>query len=86
MTDTNTPKSLGWFDDGNGAVEWFTAHGLVYPVTPCCRATAKGGEYGIICRACYQPIDEFFGLCFDEDEYLSGEVAGFMGKRVEVLL
>jgi hypothetical protein len=81
---TTTPKSLGWFDDGDGAVEWFIGYGIVYPVTPCCRATAKGGEYGVICRKCYADIDDFYGMGFTEEEYLSGKAARFMGDRLEV--
>lgn len=31
------------------------------PLTSCCHATGKGGEHGVICRGCHQPVDEKFG-------------------------
>lgn len=37
--------------------------GLAYPLTPCCKASGKGGEHGVICRACYQPVDGLYGDC-----------------------
>lgn len=36
---------------------------LAYPLTPCCGASGKGGESGVICRACYRPVDPMFGDC-----------------------
>lgn len=30
-------------------------------VTPCCDASAKGGEHGTICRKCHRPIDPAIG-------------------------
>jgi hypothetical protein len=35
--------------------------GIRFYVTECCRASAKGGEFGTICRNCYSPIDARLG-------------------------
>lgn len=35
--------------------------GMRYYLTPCCGASAKGSESGIVCRACYYLIDEALG-------------------------
>jgi hypothetical protein len=32
-----------------------------YPVTPCCDATGKGTARGIVCRACWDEVDSYFG-------------------------
>lgn len=32
--------------------------GLVYCLTPCCNASDKGVEDGVVCRACYGPIPD----------------------------
>ena len=34
-----------------------------YYLTECCHASAKGGERGIICRACYRDIPIELGGC-----------------------
>jgi len=41
--------------------------GLVYPLTACCGASAKGGEHGIICRKCYSPIEAEYAGCDTEE-------------------
>jgi hypothetical protein len=38
---------------------------FAYPLTPCCGASAKGGEYGIVCRKCYADIDPMYGMATD---------------------
>lgn len=38
-------------------------YGIIYPLTPCCRASGKGGEWGVMCRACYAPLPIMFGDC-----------------------
>lgn len=35
--------------------------GMRYYLTECCGASAKGGEYGTVCRACYEDIDPALG-------------------------
>lgn len=32
---------------------------VIVSLSPCCGASAKGGEFGIICRNCYQPWDDY---------------------------
>jgi len=34
-------------------------------LTDCCRASAKGVEWGVACRACYGEIDPSFGGLYD---------------------
>jgi hypothetical protein len=36
----------------------------VWPLTPCCLATGKGSDNsdtGVICRACYDDVDTYYG-------------------------
>jgi hypothetical protein len=37
------------------------SEGMVYLLTPCCVASGKGGESGVICRACHRPVDDRYG-------------------------
>ena len=37
--------------------------GLAYPLTPCCQASGKGADVGVVCRNCYQPVDAMYGDC-----------------------
>ena len=37
------------------------ADGVVYALTPCCGASAKGSAHGVVCRACYAPIPSVYG-------------------------
>lgn len=37
------------------------ADGIVYALTPCCGASAKGSAHGVVCRACYAPIPSVYG-------------------------
>lgn len=46
-----------------GDIQVATQFNLVYPLTWCCAASGKGGEHGVICRACHQPVDPMFGDC-----------------------
>lgn len=40
------------------------AGGLIYPLTPCCRASGKGSvtdsRPGVVCRRCYQSVAPVF--------------------------
>lgn len=36
------------------------SHGIVYPLTPCCEASAKG-NVGVTCRECGQAVDDRYG-------------------------
>lgn len=68
--------------------------GVVYPLTPCCQASAKGsmagGEPATVCRVCYREIDPLLGDCavvssptFSRD--LRSVCATVGADRVEVL-
>ena len=35
--------------------------GIVYFLTPCCGASGKGSDGGIVCRACYHDVDDIYG-------------------------
>lgn len=37
------------------------SEGMRYYLTECCAASAKGSGEGVVCRACYQYIDERLG-------------------------
>jgi len=37
--------------------------GMAYPLTPCCQASGKGADVGVVCRNCYQPVGLLFGDC-----------------------
>jgi hypothetical protein len=55
---------LGVDADGNLVVHDPDIPDLVYALTPCCNASGKGSANsptGICCRACYQPVDSYFG-------------------------
>jgi hypothetical protein len=44
----------------------------VWPLTPCCQATGKGStnsDTGVICRACYDDVDPFYGDFWTHDEW-----------------
>jgi hypothetical protein len=55
--------------------------GIAYYLTACCQASGKGGADGVICRACYRPVADTFGmgwLVTDADawvRYLADNVA-----------
>jgi hypothetical protein len=38
--------------------------GIIFRLTNCCEASGKGGERGVICRACYQPVDDEMGMAW----------------------
>jgi hypothetical protein len=44
----------------------------IYPLTPCCQASAKvftaTGEGRVVCRACYKEIHPLFGACWLPDD------------------
>jgi hypothetical protein len=44
----------------------------LYPLTPCCQASAKGSGSAVVCRGCYQEIDTLFGM-----SWLPGEDEGW---------
>jgi hypothetical protein len=36
---------------------------LAYPLTPCCQASGKGSERGVVCRSCYNEVSAIYGDC-----------------------
>lgn len=40
------------------------SEGLVYPLSPCCKASATGTVGGTACRSCYRSIPTLYGSCF----------------------
>lgn len=54
---------------GHDSVQFAKCAGLIYPLTPCCNASAKGCDGYIGCRKCYQELEPGFGACWAEDEW-----------------
>ena len=48
--------------DGIPGIKFAQAGSIVYPLTPCCNASAKGSEGGIVCRKCYHEVPPGFGM------------------------
>lgn len=76
MATDYTPTVVGVFPLYEAPEVTFMRSGdLIYPVTDCCQATAKGTEWGICCRGCYEEVDSAYGSCWtvgaEWDEYLS---------------
>lgn len=36
--------------------------GVVYPLTACCGASAKGAADGVVCRGCYRSLPDAMGM------------------------
>ena len=62
---------VGLSDEGYLVVQ---CDGLQYGLTTCCDASAKGGEHGIVCRACYREIDPLLGGPMDVADAYTPEV------------
>lgn len=45
----------------------FNEH-MAWLLTECCQASAKGSEFGIVCRSCYGEVDPGFGDAAAIDE------------------
>jgi len=48
--------------------------GIVYYLTDCCKASGKGGQHGVICRSCYRPVSDVYGMGWmasDEQAWLN---------------
>jgi hypothetical protein len=43
--------------EGQHGLQW----GLLHILTPCCKASAKGGEFTVVCRACHAEVEDFYG-------------------------
>lgn len=53
---------------------------VIVSLSPCCGASAKGGESGIICRNCYQPWDDYGHETYERVAVLS-DMGGIDGLR-----
>jgi hypothetical protein len=54
---------------GYDQVQFAECDGLIYPLTPCCHASAKGCDGYVGCRRCYQELEPGFGACWTTDEW-----------------
>lgn len=64
------PQTVGVFDyDGYRNVQFVDAGGIIYPLTVCCQASAKGSMDSIVCRKCYREVDSCFGAAWRKDEW-----------------
>lgn len=61
VINAEAPVALGVERYENGTT-------LVWPLTTCCAASAKGSVGGVVCRKCYELIDDRFGDCWTPDE------------------
>lgn len=78
-----SPTYIGTFTVwGEEGIAFYSSYGLTYPVTPCCEATAKGTEWGICCRACYEAVDGFYGMSWTESEWARMVTSGQAKQEV----
>ena len=65
MTSTTTQVTTTTMPDLSIDGGTFAAcDGIVYFLTDCCKASAKGTERGTCCRSCYRLIDERLGMAW----------------------
>lgn len=70
MTTKTEPTYIGTFTIwGEEDIVVYSSYDYYYPVTTCCEATAKGTEWGICCRACYEEVDSMFGMGWTQEEW-----------------
>lgn len=55
--------------------------GIVYPLTACCGASAKGSGSGVVCRACYRPVPATLGAGWTLAEAADGLFCGTCGDQ-----
>ena len=63
------------------------ADGMLYLLTACCKASAKGSGDGVVCRACYRPIPDWMGWATltDNAEEAVESVTGLLREHGGVL-
>ena len=71
MTTTDTtPIVIGEYDyAGWMNVKMVRSDGQIYPLTPCCEASATGSMGVIACRSCYEEIESDFARTWTEEEW-----------------
>jgi hypothetical protein len=47
---------------------------MLYVLTTCCQASAKGGEHGAVCRACHRQIPDVCGWADMSDTVTVGSL------------
>lgn len=43
-------------------VQLAAGDGMVWPLTGCCGASGKGAGAGVVCRGCYRPVKDGYGM------------------------
>ena len=70
MVTAHAVESIGRFPyAGYQDVEFVKCCGVIYPLTPCCHASAKGCDGYTGCRKCYAEVPSEFGAGWYEDEW-----------------
>ncbi len=77
-TSTITTISMGI--DADLALDASIGDGMVYYLTPCCKASAKGCDEHVACRACYRVIPDALG-----DAWMVDDAAGWE-RRIAFLV
>ena len=78
----NEPIYLGLFEVwGEEDIAVYFSYGVIYPVTDCCKATAKGTDGGICCRSCYNEVDSLFGMGWTQEEFAEDIAKGRVKQR-----
>lgn len=71
MATTTTTEPIVLETTTAGRIVWDEETGLVYLLTPCCHASAKGTTRGIVCRGCYAPV----GMRYADGTIATSQVA-----------
>lgn len=81
-TTNNEPIYLGLFEVwGEEDIAVYFSHGVIYPVTDCCKASAKGTDGGTCCRSCYNEVDSLFGMGWTQEEFAEDIATGRVKQR-----
>ena len=81
LTETNGPQKIA---DAAG-IALVVSDGLVYPLSECCGASAKGSSSptGVVCRKCYNTLPEIMGWGVSvNNENLEAELVWFLSEAV----
>jgi hypothetical protein len=77
-------------NDGLGRL--VVCDGMCYYLTECCGASGKGSGEGIVCRSCYRPVGDQYGmgwLVSDSDawaRYALQMVGEYVGENAAVMM
>lgn len=61
---------------------------ILYPLTPCCSASGKGSQDGVVCRSCYELMPDVLGDAVESGDYeapfrVASWISEISGQRVE---